>query len=82
MLDMAQQRAEAGYVVPLPDLFHRYGPNGPFVPKDRFAGDFRAIPRPSMAKTGNDKAADDTDAFLACLDARDDVAGELQLAYA
>ena len=75
MLDMARRLAEAGYVVALPDLFYRYGPYGPFVPKEVFAGDFRAILGPLMATTGNDKAAEDTDALLAYLDTRDDVAG-------
>ncbi|WP_027173268.1 dienelactone hydrolase family protein [Methylobacterium sp. 10] len=74
MLDMAQQLADAGYLVLLPDLFYRYGPYGPFVPKEVFAGDFRVILGPLMATTGNDKAAQDTEAFLAYLDTRDDVA--------
>ncbi len=73
--EMAQRLAEAGYVVLLPDLFHRHGPYGPLVPKEVFKGDWRAILGPLMATTGNDKAAEDTEAFLACLDARGDVAG-------
>ena len=75
VLDMAQRLADSGYVVLLPDLFYRYGPYGPFVPREVFAGDFRAILGPLMATTGNDKAAQDTEAYLAYLDARDDVAG-------
>ncbi|QYE34266.1 dienelactone hydrolase family protein [Polymorphobacter sp. PAMC 29334] len=75
MLDMAQRLADAGYVVLLPDLFYRYGPYGPFVPAEVFVGDFRAILGPLMATTGNDKAAEDSDAFLAYLRSRDDVAG-------
>ncbi len=75
VLDMAQRLADAGYVVLLPDLFYRYGPYGPFVPKQVFAGDFRAILGPLMATTGNDKAAEDTEALLAYLDTRRDVAG-------
>ena len=74
MLDMAQQLAEGGYVVLLPDLFYRYGPYGPFVPKEVFAGDFRAVLGPLMTTTGNDRAAEDTEAFLAYLDTRNDVA--------
>ena len=75
VLDMAQRLADAGYVVLLPDLFYRYGSYGPFVPKEVFAGDVRAILGPLMATTGNDKAAEDTEAFLAYLDTRNDVAG-------
>jgi carboxymethylenebutenolidase len=45
------------------------------VPREVFAGDFRAVLGPLMATTGNDKAADDTQAFLAYLDKRVDVAG-------
>ena len=75
LLDMASQLAAAGAVVLLPDLFYRYGPYGPFVPKEVFKGDFRAVLGPLMATTGNDKAAADTEAFLAYLDMRGDVAG-------
>jgi carboxymethylenebutenolidase len=74
-LQMAQRLADGGYVVLLPDLFYRYGPYGPFVPTEVFKGDVRAILGPLMATTGNDKAAEDTEAFLACLDARTDVEG-------
>lgn len=74
-LQMAQRLAEAGYVVLLPDLFYRYGPYGPFVPKEVFKGDVRAILGPLMATTGNDKAAEDTEAFLAYLDTRTDIKG-------
>jgi carboxymethylenebutenolidase len=45
------------------------------VPKDVFAGDVRAILGPVMATTGNNKAAEDTEAFLDYLDTRADVAG-------
>lgn len=75
MLAMAQRLGRAGYVVLLPDLFHRYGAYGPFVPKDVFAGDVRAILGPLIATTGNDKAAEDTGALLAYLDTRTDVVG-------
>ena len=75
VIGMAQRLADAGYVVLLPDLFYRHGPYGPFVPKEVFAGDFRVILQPLMATTGNHKAAEDTGAFVAYLDARGDVAG-------
>jgi carboxymethylenebutenolidase len=76
MVDMAQRLADDGYLVMLPDLFYRYGHYGPFVPKEVFAGDFRAILGPLMSTTGNDKAADDTGALLAYLATRNDVAGQ------
>ena len=75
MLEMAQRLADAGYVVLLPDPFYRYGPYGPLVPKEVFKGDVMAILGPLMATTGNDKAAEDTAAFLAYLDTRKDIAG-------
>ena len=75
VVEMAERLAGAGYVVLLPDLFYRYGPYGPLVPKDVFAGDFRAVLGPLMATTGNEKAADDTGALLAYLETRHDVAG-------
>jgi len=75
-LAMAEQLSAAGYVVLLPDLFYRYGTYGPFDPKEVFQGDVRAILGPLMATTGNSKAAEDTEAFLAYLDTRSDVQGE------
>jgi carboxymethylenebutenolidase len=75
MVDMAQRIADDGYIVLLPDLFYRFGAYGPLVPAEVFAGDWRAILGPLMATTGNDKAAEDTGAFLAYLDTRSDFAG-------
>jgi carboxymethylenebutenolidase len=75
VIEMAQRLASAGYVALLPDLFYRCGPYEPLVPKDVFAGDVRAILGPVMATTGNNKAAEDTEAFLVYLDMRVDVAG-------
>ncbi|MCB4801451.1 dienelactone hydrolase family protein [Methylobacterium brachiatum] len=75
MLNMAQQLADAGYIVLLPDLFYRYGPYGPFVPEEVFVGDFRAVLGPLMATTGSLTAAEDAEAMLAYLDTRDDVRG-------
>jgi carboxymethylenebutenolidase len=76
MAQMAQQIADAGYVVLLPDLFHRFGPYETLDPVEVFKGDFRAIVGPRMASTDAHKAADDTAAFIAYLDSRADVAGE------
>ena len=73
---MAERLAAVGYVVLLPDLFYRYGAYGPFVPREVFAGDVRAILGPLMATTGNDLAAADSAAFLGHLDGRSDVAGD------
>ena len=75
LMEMAQRLADASYVVLVPDLFYRYGPYGPFVPKDVFAGDFRKVLGPLMATTDNLKAAQDTGALLTYLDTRSDVAG-------
>lgn len=72
----AQHIADGGYLVLLPDLFYRYGSYDPLVPKEVFAGDFRATVGPLMASTDNHKAAQDTGAFLAYLDTRDDVVGK------
>lgn len=76
IIDMSQRLASNGYVVLLPDLFYRYGPYAPLDPKAVFAGDFRATVGPMMATTNNAKAASDTEAFLAYLDTRADVAGD------
>jgi len=73
--DISQRLANEGYLVLLPDLFYRYGPYKPFVPKEVFAGDFRRVLGPLMATTDNLKAAADTGALLAYLDKRDDMAG-------
>lgn len=75
LIDMAERIARGGYVVLLPDLFYRYGSYEPFVPAEVFRGDFRAILGPLMATTDNVKAAQDTEALLAYLDTRHDVAG-------
>jgi carboxymethylenebutenolidase len=75
VIAMAQQLADQGFLVLLPDLFYRYGPYGPLVPEEVFKGDVRAILGPLMATTGNVKAAEDTEAFLAYLDTRTDATG-------
>jgi len=76
MKQMGAGLAAHGYVVLLPDLYYRLGPYAPLVPKEVLKGDFRAVVGPMMASTSNLKAAEDTAAFLASLDARADVAGK------
>jgi carboxymethylenebutenolidase len=74
-LEMAERLSGAGYVVLLPDLYYRHGPYGPLVPAEVFKGDVMAILGPLMATTGNDKAAEDTQALLTYLDSNRNVAG-------
>lgn len=76
MKEMASHIAKQGYVVLLPDLFYRLGSYGPLDPKEVFKGDFRAIVGPMMATTNNHKVAEETAAFLAYLDSRNDVLGK------
>lgn len=77
LLEMGQRLADHGFVVLLPDLFYRYGPYDPLVPREVFAApDMRAIIGPMMASTDGEKAISDTEALLDYLDGRDDVAGK------
>jgi carboxymethylenebutenolidase len=78
LLAMGQRLADAGYVVLLPDLFYRYGPYEPLDPKAVFAsGDVRKAIGHLMGTTDNRRAGQhDTEAFLAWLDTRKDVAGK------
>lgn len=76
VLAMAGRLADSGFVVLLPDLFYRFGTYGPLVPAEVFRGDVMAILGPLMATTGNDKAAEDTEALIAYLDSRADIKGD------
>jgi carboxymethylenebutenolidase len=76
LLQIGERLAQGGYLALVPDLFHRYGAYGPLDPKEAFAGDFRAMVGPLIATTNHDKVAQDTEAFLAYLDTRSDVAGD------
>jgi carboxymethylenebutenolidase len=76
LLGMGQRLADAGYLVLLPDLYYRAGPYEPLVPAEVFAmSDPRAAFGHLMASTSPARAAEDTEAFLAYLDTRADVAG-------
>jgi carboxymethylenebutenolidase len=75
--DMAERLANYGYVVLQPDMFYRYGPHEPLVPKDVFAtGDVMKAIGHLYNSTDNAKAASDTEAFIAYLDTRKDVLGK------
>jgi carboxymethylenebutenolidase len=77
IFEMGERLANHGYVVLVPDLFYRAGPYGPLDPKEVFAsGDVRAAIGHLFASTDNRRAgSEDTEAFLAYLDSREDVAG-------
>jgi carboxymethylenebutenolidase len=76
IFEMGQRMADYGYVVLVPDLFYRAGPYEPLDPAKVFAsGDVRAAIGHLFASTDNRRAGEDTEAFLAYLDGRDDVAG-------
>jgi carboxymethylenebutenolidase len=73
---MCERIAGFGYVVMLPDMFYRAGPYEPLDPKAVFAmGDIRKALAHLFGSTDNQRAAQDTAAFLAHLDARTDVLG-------
>jgi carboxymethylenebutenolidase len=77
IFEMGERLANHGYVVLVPDLFYRAGPYGPLDPKEVFAsGDVRAAIGHLFASTDNRRAGvEDTEAFLAYLDSREDVSG-------
>ena len=76
MLEMGQRLADAGYVVLLPDLYYRVGPYAPLDPKKVFASENpMAVIGPLFQSTSPTRATEDTEAFMAYLDTRKDVAG-------
>ena len=76
IFEMGQRLADYGYVVLVPDLFYRAGPYEALEPEKVFAsGDVRAAIGHLFASTDNRRAGEDTEAFLAYLDGRQDVAG-------
>jgi dienelactone hydrolase len=73
---MGQRLANGGYIVLLPDLFYRAGRYEPMDPKKVFAtGDVMGAIGHLFNSTNNRRAAEDTEAFLAYLDTRDDLEG-------
>jgi len=76
IFEMGQRLADYGYVVLVPDLFYRAGPYEALEPEKVFAsGDARAAIGHLFGSTDNRRAAEDTEAFLAYLAERGDVAG-------
>jgi carboxymethylenebutenolidase len=76
LFEMAQRLADAGFVVLLPDLYYRAGSYEPLDVGAVFAsGDVRAKLAPFMGSTDNQRAAQDTQAFLDYLQDRGDVSG-------
>jgi carboxymethylenebutenolidase len=76
LFEMGQRLADGGYVVLLPDLFYRAGPYAALDPKKVFAsGDVMGAIGHLFRSTNNRLAAEDSEAFLAHLATRDDVAG-------
>lgn len=76
IFDMGRRLADHGYVVLVPDLFYRAGSHEPLDPEKVFAsGDVRGAIGHLLASTDNRRAAEDSEAFLAYLDTRTDVAG-------
>src|ERR1700726_1688216 len=76
IFEMGQRLADHGYVVLVPDLFYRAGRYEALEPKKVFAsGDVMGAIGHLFASTDNRRAGEDTEAFLAYLASREDVAG-------
>jgi carboxymethylenebutenolidase len=76
IFEMGQRLADNGYVVLVPDLYYRAGRYEALEPKKVFAsGDVVGTIGHLFASTDNRRAGEDTEAFLAYLDSRDDVSG-------
>jgi carboxymethylenebutenolidase len=76
IVEMGRRLAAAGYVVLLPDLYYRAGRYAPLDPKEVFAsGDVMGMIGHLYRSVDARRAAQDTEAFLAYLDTRRDVAG-------
>lgn len=78
LFDICRRLTGNGYAALLPDLFYRSGEVHIPTPREMFAkGNIREVVGPLMAKTGPDKAAADTAAYLAWLDERGVVKGKI-----
>ena len=77
MAEMGQHTADAGSRrLLLPDLYYRVGPYAPLDPKKVFASENpMAVIGPLFSSTNPTRATEDTEAFIAYLDTRKDVAG-------
>lgn len=76
LFDMGERLAQSGYVVLMPDMFYRAGPYEPFdIPALMANGGIREVLGKYFAFIDNKRASEDTESFLAYLDARKDVAG-------
>jgi len=78
LFEMAQEIADAGYLVLLPDLFYRAGVYAPFDVRTIFSDEKKRqeLWTKYVATTSNVKASEDTAAFLAYLDSLPDVRGQ------
>jgi carboxymethylenebutenolidase len=76
LFEMAQRLADAAFVVLLPDLYYRAGRYEPLDVSAVFAsGDVRGALAPLLGSTDNQRAAQDTQAFLDYLQGRSDASG-------
>lgn len=73
-LAAAERLANEGYVVLLPDIYHRHGPYEPIDPKAAFATGFREAIGHLMGTTNYRKAAEDAAPLIAWLNASPKVA--------
>jgi len=75
--DMGQRLADAGYLVLMPDLYYRSGPYAPMDPATVFADpEKKAAMLALVGSLDRDRKVADAQAFVDCLAARPDVAGD------
>lgn len=77
LFEMAQHLADEGFVVLLPDMYYRKGPYEPINAKQAMEDpEVRKTIGPLFLSINNAMAADDSVAFVAYLDTRNDVRGD------